>query len=232
MITNARLQAGDTSTSEPIRFEISSAEDLGGDLSPPVEDSSVNLIVASTAAHWFDMSRFWPQAARVLKPGGTVALWSIGDARMHPSMPNADSIQAALTEIDEREMKPFFEPGNLLSKTLYVGLPLPWTLEPRVVDFDEATFVRKLWGPENSEEFFEGGGMTIDLHTMEKVLSTASPLQRWRDAHPDAVGTERDPVKMMRRAIEKGLHEGGVEKGKEIVKGNITAVLLMVKKKA
>jgi SAM-dependent methyltransferase len=232
MITNARLQAGDTSTSEPIRFEISSAEDLGTDLSPPVEDSSVDLIVASTAAHWFDMSRFWPQAARVLKPGGTVALWSNGDGCIHPSMPNADSIQAALNEIEEREMKPFFEPGNVLTKNLYASLPLPWTLEPRVVDFDEATFVRKLWGPENSEEFFEGGGMEIDLDRMEKVLSTASPLQRWRDAYPDAVGTERDPVKMMRRAIEKGLHEGGVEKGKELIKGSMKAVLLMLKKKA
>jgi ubiquinone/menaquinone biosynthesis C-methylase UbiE len=51
MIENARGLAGTTSTSEPIRFEISTAEDLGWHLSPPIEDSSVDLIAASTAAH-------------------------------------------------------------------------------------------------------------------------------------------------------------------------------------
>jgi ubiquinone/menaquinone biosynthesis C-methylase UbiE len=63
MIDNARALAGTSSTSEPIRFEISSAEALGSDVVPPVRDSSVDLITASAAAHWFDMAQFWPQAA-------------------------------------------------------------------------------------------------------------------------------------------------------------------------
>ncbi|KAE9381049.1 S-adenosyl-L-methionine-dependent methyltransferase [Stipitochalara longipes BDJ] len=232
MINNARLLAGTTSSSEPIRFEISSAEDLGVSLSTPVEDSSVDLIVASTAAHWFDMSRFWPQAARVLKPGGTVALWTAGRSQIHPSMPNAASIQAALEESEKRELGPYIAEGNRLSENLYDDLVLPWTLVPPVADFDKANFFRKEWGPENSEEFFEGGGMAVDLDTVEKLLSTVSPVQRWRDAHPDDVGTERDYVKQVRRIIEKGLHEGGVEKGKEVFRGNLTAALLMVKKNA
>lgn len=27
-------------------------------------------------AHWFDMPRFWAAAADLLKPGGSVALWT------------------------------------------------------------------------------------------------------------------------------------------------------------
>jgi trans-aconitate 3-methyltransferase len=27
-------------------------------------------------AHWFDMTKFWAEAAKVVKPGGTVALWT------------------------------------------------------------------------------------------------------------------------------------------------------------
>lgn len=27
-------------------------------------------------AHWFDMPKFWAAAADVLRPGGTVALWT------------------------------------------------------------------------------------------------------------------------------------------------------------
>jgi len=27
-------------------------------------------------AHWFDMPRFWTAVAEVMRPGGTVALWT------------------------------------------------------------------------------------------------------------------------------------------------------------
>ncbi|MCJ1458638.1 hypothetical protein MMC28_009012 [Mycoblastus sanguinarius] len=232
MINSARSLVGASSTSEPIRFEISTAEDLGWHLSPPIEDRSVDLMTASTAAHWFDMARFWPRAADVLKPGGTAALWTTGSVTMHPSMPNAAAIQAAIDDIEERNLKPFVERGNLLGRNLYNDLPLPWTLVPPIADFDEPAFFRKEWGPDNCEEFFVGGGLTTDLDRMERVMGTASPVQRWRDAHPDAVGTERDVIRIMRREIERLLQEAGVEKGKEVIKGNLTGVLLMVKKKA
>jgi SAM-dependent methyltransferase len=234
MINTARDLAGVSSTSEPIRFEISTAEDLGSNLSPPVEDSSVDLIVAATAAHWFDMARFWPQAARVLKPGGTVAMWSVGDSRLDPSVPNSAAIMAAVDEINERDLKPFTVSGNLLAQQLYVDLPLPWALTPPVAGLDEATFCRKEWGPngENSEEFFVGGRVTYDMDMLEKMMGTTSQVHRWRDAHPDDTGTERDIVKIMRREIERLSQEAGVEKGKEVLTGSLTGVLLMVKKKA
>lgn len=28
-------------------------------------------------AHWFDMEKFWVEAAKVVRPGGTVALWTL-----------------------------------------------------------------------------------------------------------------------------------------------------------
>jgi len=232
MISTARSLGGASSTAEPIRFEISTAEDLGWHLSPPVEDSRIDLITASAAAHWFDMPRFWLRAARILKPGGTVAIWCTGDARIHSSMPNAAAIQAALDEIEERELKPFFEPGNLLTRGLYVGLPLPWELETPVSDFDEATFFRKEWGPDDAEEFLEAGRTEANLDMIEKIMSTMSPVQRWREAHPNAVGTERDVLRQIRGVVERLSHEAGVEKGKEVIKGTVNGVLLMVKKKA
>lgn len=30
---------------------------------------------AAQAAHWFDWGKLWPEAARVLKPGGSLASW-------------------------------------------------------------------------------------------------------------------------------------------------------------
>jgi SAM-dependent methyltransferase len=231
MIDHARSLAVSSSTSEPIRFEVSSAEALGLDLTSPIGDSSVDLITAAAAAHWFDMARFWPEAARVLKPGGTVAIWSVGDSSVHPSMPNAAAIQAFAMDLNEREIRPFVAPGNLLMKELYVDLPLPWTLTPPIPDFDDAMF-RKEWGPDTSEDFFVSGPDSISMDRFERIMSTMSPITRWRDAHPDAVDTDDDIVKIWRRGIERLLHEAGVEKGKEMYTGSMTAVLLMVKKKA
>lgn len=227
MINSARSLAGTTSTDQPIRFEVSTAEDLGSHLSPPVGNGSVDLITASTAAHWFDMARFWASAARVLKPGGTVAIWTIGESKLHPSIPNAASIQVAMDEIEERELKPFFEPGNLLTRDLYKDLPLPWNLTPPSVEFDQASFFREEW----DEEVFIGGSLTFGLDIMEKIMGTTSPVQRWRDANPDAVGTEKDVIKQFRAEIERLSYEAGVEKGK-VVGGLMRCVLLMVKKKA
>ncbi|KIY01617.1 uncharacterized protein Z520_03169 [Fonsecaea multimorphosa CBS 102226] len=228
MIAIARSMGIVSSTSEPARFEISTAEELGANLSPPVADASVDLITASNAAHWFDMAGFWPSAARVLKPGGTVAIWTSGEIRAHPSMPNAEAIQAAMDEHQERDMKPFIEPGSLIVQSRYLDLPLPWTLAQPVTAFDQATFVRKEWDP--NEDFFVGLPEG-DLDMFEKVMATGSAETRWRQAHPDDVGTERDVLRILRKRIEQLLHEAGVEKGKERMKAAVYGVLLMVKKK-
>jgi trans-aconitate 3-methyltransferase len=69
------------------------------------------------------------------------------------------------------------------------------------------------------------------LVTMEKIMGTMSPVQRWREAHPEAVGTEEDVVRRLRRTLERLLRAGGMEEGKEYIEGNVQGVLLIVKKK-
>lgn len=228
MIDKARLLGGITSTSELIRFEHSTAEDLGKELQPRIEDSSVDLIIAANAAHWFTMGPFWASAARVLKPGGSVALWTSGEPRAHPDMPNAAAIQAAMDEHNERHLRPHYVAGNLLTRNRYRNLPLPWTLDHPVTEFDESSFFRKDWG--RGETFFTGEP-EVDLDTFEKMMSTSSPQTRWWQAHPDLVGTKGDVLKILRNEIERLLHEAGVEKGKELVKGTSMGTLLIIKKK-
>jgi trans-aconitate 3-methyltransferase len=234
MISTARSLGGVSSTSKPIQFDVSTAEDLGRNLSPPILNSSIDLITASTAAHWFDMSRFWPRAAQVLKPGGTVALWTSGSWYAHPTMPNYAAIQAAIVEYEERYLKPYFVPGNLLTRNLYITLPLPWTVVPPVPDFEESSFFRKEWskGEENATSGgFFAGQKTFNLESLEKVLGTTSPVARWREANADAVGTENDVVRLLTTEIARLLHEAGVEKGKEVIRGGLGGALLMVKKR-
>jgi trans-aconitate 3-methyltransferase len=233
MINTARSLGGISSTSKPIRYDVSAAEDLGSQLSPPILDGSVDLITAATCAHWFDMAGFWARAAQALKPGGTVALWTSSSVRTHPSMPNSAAIQAAIDMLEEL-LADYMIPGNWLTRNLYVDLPMPWTLANPVLDFDEATFFRKEWNTDGAfkpDDQFFASQQPVDMETLENILGTTSPVTRWREANPDAVGTESDVVRMTRRKIERLLHEAGVEKGKELVEGTVAGVLLLVKKK-
>lgn len=229
MLATARLAGGVTSSSEPVRFERSSAEELGSNLHPPIADSSVDMITAATAAHWFDMTGFWPSAARVLKPGGTVAIWGGGPLALDPTIPNADAIDKAVEDFRTNDLAPYRTPGNDISHNRYRDLLLPWTLETPVADFAPSDFVRREWQP---GEVFHSGPREIDLDTFEKMISTGSGVTRWRQDHPDLVGTEQDVIRRLRRTIEKLLHEAGVEEGQERLRGDSLGVLLLFKKKA
>jgi SAM-dependent methyltransferase len=61
-------------TARPV---LARAEDI------PLPSASVDVVVAAQSWHWFDADRALPEIARVLKPGGTVALvWNVGDLRV------------------------------------------------------------------------------------------------------------------------------------------------------
>ncbi len=51
-----------------IRYSIEAAE------TPSFPDAHFDLVTVGQSAHWFDFDRFYPQAIRVLKPGGILAL--------------------------------------------------------------------------------------------------------------------------------------------------------------
>jgi len=229
MLATARSLGGTTSGSEPIRYEVSSAEELGANLAPPIADGSVDLITAANSAHWFDMSGFWPAAARVLRPSGSVAMWTSGEIVADPAMPAAAELDAAIARHREAHLRPYIVPGNMLTQNRYVDLPLPWTLEKPVQEFDESAFFRKDW--DGSDPFYIGIP-EADMDTMEKMMSTGSPVQRWRDANPDLVGTDRDVLKILRRDLEEILRKFGAEKGKEKIRGVVRGAVLIVKKKA
>ncbi|KAL7621881.1 hypothetical protein AAE478_007381 [Parahypoxylon ruwenzoriense] len=231
MISTARASAESATSS--IRFEVSAAEALGTDLEPPIADGSVDLLTAATAAHWFDMARFWPNASRVLKPGGTVALWARTGMSVNPiKTPNGAAIKALIGEAFDNELRPYERLGSILTRDLYVNLPLPWTLEVPVEEFDKRSFLRKEWNKnrEGVENEDLGTGTTVTPEELEKLIGTNSTVTRWREAHPDKFGTEEDITRKIRRRIESLLHEAGVKPGEEILRGEVAIVLLMVKK--
>jgi len=49
---------------------------------PFLKDGSVDLMVSAQAAHWFDWKKMWPEAARVIRPGGSFAFWIYSEFRL------------------------------------------------------------------------------------------------------------------------------------------------------
>jgi len=53
-----------------VSYRVSPAEVSG------LESASVDLVAVAQAVHWFNLERFWAEARRVLRPRGTIAIWT------------------------------------------------------------------------------------------------------------------------------------------------------------
>src|SRR4051812_1803752 len=52
-----------------VEYQVATAEQSG------LASQSVDLITVAQALHWFELDRFYPEAIRVLKPNGLLAVW-------------------------------------------------------------------------------------------------------------------------------------------------------------
>lgn len=84
----------------------------------PVPDGAADVVVASSSWHWFDPERAVPEIARVLRPGGVLALlWSFADRRTawvaavrdlaHADRDGSASVRSRSFEVDLPAGSPF-----------------------------------------------------------------------------------------------------------------------------
>lgn len=113
---------------------------------------------------------------------------------------------------------------------MYDTLPLPWDVSPPSVAFPKCDFVRHEFDREgklsNGTSFFGGSDITT-LDEIENSMSSASMVTRWRAAHPELVGTERDVLRVFVTQLREAL--GGQD---FVERGNGTAILLFQKSTA
>lgn len=145
-----------------------------------------------------------------------------------PATPNAAALEAFRAQWERDYLEPYYEPGNFLAQDLYRKAVMPWDLEPAVPEFDRETFFRREWAA--GEDGFRESLPPLTMDILEKTLSTLSTVERWREAHPEAVGTENDVVRILRRRTEQLLRDAGVEEGSEKVIAAVQGVLVMIKK--
>jgi SAM-dependent methyltransferase len=119
-----------------IDYRVAPAEASG------LPDRSVDLVTVAQAAHWFDLPRFYAEVARVLRPGGVLALWGYG--RM--ALPG--ELDAPFLRFYAETVGPYWPPERKLIDDAYRGLDFPfaeiaapafaikvaWTL-PRLMDY-------------------------------------------------------------------------------------------------
>uniref|UniRef100_A0A7S3GHM6 Methyltransferase type 11 domain-containing protein n=1 Tax=Palpitomonas bilix TaxID=652834 RepID=A0A7S3GHM6_9EUKA len=70
--SQAQVDAGNSRKEKPdnVTFMLGSAEHSG------VDASTADLVTAAQAAHWFDIPAFAAEAKRVLRPQGTLSVWT------------------------------------------------------------------------------------------------------------------------------------------------------------
>ena len=116
-----------------VTYQVASAEDSG------LPAHEFDLVAAATAAHWFDLDRFYAEAKRVLKPGGILAIWSYGASE--------DVSQPAIAEVLKRYSKeivgPYFAPELHKLWNGYSNLKFPFE-EIETPEF----FIRVEWNLE------------------------------------------------------------------------------------
>ncbi|KAK4458084.1 hypothetical protein QBC42DRAFT_349912 [Cladorrhinum samala] len=139
--------------------------------SPPfIGDSSIDLIISGEAAHWFDYSRLWPELARVVKPGGTLAFWAYKDFVVagKPQTANIFDNGNEVPEAEwEGERRVVFDPDG----------------ETGVIGEDEDAWMRK----------------TLRLGELEGLIRTFSAFGKWKKEYDgiksrDEGGEEGDLV--------------------------------------
>jgi SAM-dependent methyltransferase len=81
---------------------------------------SIDLVTVAQAAHWFDLPRFYAEVARVLKPGGVIALWGYGRMMLPGEM------DVPLLHFYADTVGPYWPPERKLIDDAYRSLDFPF----------------------------------------------------------------------------------------------------------
>ena len=86
-----------------------------------LQGDSVDLVVAAASIHWFDLTRFYAEVRRVIRPGGVVAAWTYHVAHLSPPL------DAILWPFYRDVVSAYFAQGARLVDARYEGIKLPGT---------------------------------------------------------------------------------------------------------
>lgn len=165
-----------------VSFEEASAERI-----PFLHDSSVDMIVAAQAAHWFDQAKLFPEMVRIVRKGGTLAFWGYGD-HTFVDFPRATTILRHYTHGHDSDLLGSYwpQPGRSVVQNKLRAI------QPPSEGWDD---VRRIEYEPGSEGARSGTG-TMFLHkrlTLRNCMNyirTWSSFNAWQQVHPTAQSRE------------------------------------------
>jgi SAM-dependent methyltransferase len=98
-----------------VSYRVATAEDSG------LDAGTVDLVTVGQALHWLDTTNFFAEAARVLVPGGSVAVWCYELCTVSPEC------DAAVGLLYDELLAPFWPPERRLVAERYAGIRFPGT---------------------------------------------------------------------------------------------------------
>jgi SAM-dependent methyltransferase len=97
-----------------VQYRVAPAQTSG------LSSGSVDLVTVAQALHWFDLEPFFAEAARVLRPGGVLAVWTYGRQELGDS-----SLDEILDRFYRELLGPFWPPERRHVESGYGTLPIP-----------------------------------------------------------------------------------------------------------
>ncbi|QRW06586.1 methyltransferase domain protein [Ceratobasidium sp. AG-Ba] len=204
MVENARSAVERMDKNKPT-FEVSPAEKLSF-----LKDESVDMAIAAQAAHWFDYKQLFPELARVLKPGGTVAIWNYNELRFK-GKPSLDHLISKYSH-GEDSLGPYWEqPGRSILEGYLRKVPVP-TSPPW-----DAASIRRVYFVGTHEPALEGEKHPVILSkylswdAFQQYLRTWSSLHNYLASHPDDKDSQGKDIvdRFVNGVREKGEELGG-----------------------
>ncbi|KAL8828146.1 MAG: hypothetical protein Q9170_006729 [Blastenia crenularia] len=161
-----------------VNYQEAAAESL-----PFLQDSSVDLVVAAQAAHWFDYPRLFPEMKRVVRHEGTLAFWAYKD-HVFVDHPGATDVLNRYAYGDSNDLLgPYWsQPGRSFVQSKLRNI------EPPRDDWED---VKRIEYEPRAEGSRSGTG-TMFLHRRVKLqecmnyIRTWSSFHAWQEAHPAA----------------------------------------------
>ncbi len=193
-------QATSSTKAQNVSFIQGNAEDLDS-----FGDGSIDMVISSQAAHWFDYSKVWPMLKRKMRAGGTLAFLGYKENVFVKYPRTTQVLNHYLYDPDVDFMGPHWEqPGRNILRDLFRAIVPP---ETYFEDVQRREYEPKIQDSETVDQGERVMYKTMNLGEMEGYTRTFSAYYRWQAAHPDqkskAEGGKGDVIDEMFEEILK-----------------------------
>ncbi|KAG8221392.1 hypothetical protein J3R82DRAFT_1570 [Butyriboletus roseoflavus] len=241
MVDAARRALADSSSDAAVSVQGLNMSDRITYVQSPAErlaflsEGSVDLMIAAQAGHWFDWSRMWPEAARVLRKDGTVAIWNYSELRLakYPTLTTQLSQFFQGTDL-LTSIGPYWQqPGRSILDGHLVAIPDANDVVPGAFkDFTRCYFTGAYYPHLPSPQpILMRKRMTWD--DLYGYLRTASALHTFLEQHPeDKVRPDGDIAVRFWKSLLSGAsaQDGVTIQAEEEVEVEWPLALILVKK--